>query len=445
VDRKGTPKKHVANVLTVFACDARWRGVIGYDTFRECPVLVAQPPQRPQDAIERARSEWTSQDSTRAAAWLSTEYGLEVASERVTEAIITAAQLHPVHPVRDYLDALEWDGGERVDTFFSAYCGASDSPYTRGVARLLFLSAVARIRSPGAKVDTIPILEGPQGARKSSMLGVLGGDWFADTPIPLGEKDAYQVLRGVWIYELAELAAFKGRDATRIKSFASGKADHYRPSYEQRARSVSRQCIFVGTTNEAHYLADATGARRFWPVTVPAIDLDAVRRDRDQLWAEARVRIDGGERWWPTRDFEAAGASEQDDRFEGDPWEAPLARWLGYPVRVSVDTQGKRHEEALDPTDGFTMAEILSLGVGLPVERQGKAEQARASSILRRLAWEREAYARTVNGARVRRWRSVAPGSKRADHPVQEPVQRDPVETALRAPGAPGAQASVRT
>jgi putative DNA primase/helicase len=269
-------------------------------------------------------------------------------------------------------------------------------------------------------VDTIPILEGLQSARKSTIVEVLAGDWFADTPIPLGEKDAYQVLRGVWIYELAELAAFKGRDATRIKSFASGRTDHYRPSYEPRARSVPRQCIFVGTTNEAHYLVDPTGARRFWPVKVTRIDFEAARRDRDQLWAEARVRIEQGEPWWPTRELEVQGAGEQEDRFEGDPWEAPLARWLAYPVRIRIDVQDRRHEEPLDPTEGFTMAEILSLGVGLPVERQGKAEQARATAILRRLGWERETNPRHVNGVRVRRWRSAAKAPA-------APTQADPV------------------
>jgi putative DNA primase/helicase len=421
VDKKGAPKKHVTNVLTVFESDPRWRGVIGYDAFREGPILLRQPPQRPLDAIERVGAEWSAQDSTRAAAWLSIEYGLEVPSERITEAVLATAQRHAVHPVRNYLASLTWDGHGRVDTFFSSYCGTPDSPYARGVARILFLSAVARIRSPGAKVDTIPILEGEQGAHKSSVLAVLGGEWFADTPIPLGDKDAYQVLRGVWIYELAELAAFKGRDATRIKSFASGKDDHYRPSYEPRVRCAPRQCIFVGTTNEAHYLVDATGARRFWPVTVQRIDLDAVRRDRDQLWAEACARLAQGENWWATHDFEALGASEQENRFEGDPWEAPLEKWLAYPVSVRIDAQDRRHEEPLDPTEGFTMAEILAHGLSLATERQGKADQTRAAAILRRLGWERETNPHHVNGARVRRWRRMRAAPVRQQLPSSVP------------------------
>jgi putative DNA primase/helicase len=225
----------------------------------------------------------------------------------------------------------------------------------------------------------------------------------------------------VWIYELAELAAFKGRDATRIKSFASAERDHYRPSYEQRARSVPRQCIFVGTTNEAHYLADATGARRFWPITVTKIDLEAVKRDRDQVWAEAWARLQRGDHWWPNADLDALGAGEQEDRFEGDPWEGPLSRWLEYPVEVRIDMEGKRHQERLDPTEGFTVGEVLSFGVGLPVERHGKGEQARAAAIMRRFGWQRDKHPQTVCGKRARRWRAAAQPA----HPMSEEFRRE--------------------
>ena len=405
VDGKGVPKKHVGNVLTVFARDERWAGVIGFDTFREAPVILRRPPQREQDAIDRKPSEWTPQDSTRTAAWLSMAYGLDVPTERVTEAMLTAAHRKPVHPVWAYLESLTWDGTPRVDTFFSTYCNTPDTPYVRGVAGVLFLSAVARARVPGEKVDTIPILESDEGNHKSTMVAILAGEWFADTAIPLGDKDAYQMLRGVWIYELAELASFKGRELTRIKSFASAKADNYRPSYEQRTRTVPRQCIFVGTTNEVHYLADPTGARRFWPVPVRNIDLEGVKRDRDQLWAEACSRVLGGERWWPSRDLALLGKREQDDRFEGDPWEAPIVEWLARPVERRIETNGRTYEDELDPNEGFTMARILRHAVGLEQNRQTKAEQARAAAILRRLGWVRDMNARHVHGDRVRLWR----------------------------------------
>ena len=399
------PRKVVANIMTVFESDARWRGAIAYDAFAEAPILMKQPPQRSGDFVEIARgAPWSPQDATRAAAWMLDVYDLEVASGMVTEALLAVSQRELIHPVREYLAALAWDGRPRVDTFFPAYCGTADGPYSRGVARLLFLAAVARVFRPGAKVDTMPILEGPQGAGKSSLLAALAGaKWFADTPLMLGDKDAYQALRGVWIYELAELAAFKGRDATRIKSFASSPTDHYRPSYEPRARSVPRQCVFVGTTNERDYLTDATGTHRFWPITIARADVDAVARDRDQLWAEARVRFEAGEPWWPTRELDALGVDAQEDRFEGDPWEEPIRRWLENPMRIEVDTGHQRHEERLDPAEGITMADVLAHAVHVPVERHDKASQARAAQVMHRAGWHRGPM-RREGGERIRRW-----------------------------------------
>lgn len=401
----GKPRKLVGNVMTILARDPAWNGAIAYDLFREAPVLTRQPPQREQDAIAIAPgTEWTPQDTTRTSAWLFAVHGLDVGTSMIEDAVLAVAQQRIVHPVREYFASLTWDSTPRVDAFFSTYCRSPDSPYVRGVARMLFLSAVARIQRPGCKVDTIPILEGLQGVFKSSMLAALAHPWFADTPLPIGDKDAYQGLRGVMIYELGELVSLKGRDAARVKSFASSPVDHYRPSYERRVRAVPRHCIFVGTTNEAHYLADATGARRFWPVAVTQIDLEAVRRDRDQLWAEANVRFANGEPWWPSRELEALGSSETDARFEGDPWEAPLLAWLERPVHIRFDEHGHRHELPVDPNSGFTMSEILAHAVGVSLERQGKRDQERAQQILRRAGWVREKNPRRVDGERVRHW-----------------------------------------
>lgn len=407
LDRKkdGTPKKTLGNVLTVLAGDPQWHGVIAYDGFYETPVLLRPPPMRVQDAVDiTPGTPWTPQDSTRAATWLDEAYGLPVQSSMVTEAMLAVAQKNTVHPVREFLDGLTWDGVARVEEFFATYCGVASSDYARGVARMLFVSAVARVRRPGSKVDTMIIFEGKQGIGKSRLLKVLAGDYFADTPIGLGDKDSFQQLRGVWIYELAELASFQGRDATRIKSFASSSTDHYRPSYEPRARSVPRQCIFIGTTNEQEYLADATGARRFWPVRLERIDLRAVSKDRAQLWAEADALYRGKTPWWPDAILDALGVEATSERFEGDPWEAPLRSWLAKPVRRKRLVTGGEDVENLDPAEGFTMADILTNALGLPTDRHDRRAQNRAGVVLRQAEWIRDANPRTTTSGRVRLW-----------------------------------------
>lgn len=401
----GGVRTTVGNVMAILSGDHRWRGVIAFDAFTETPILTRQPPQRATDHVKVVPgSPWTPQDSTRTAAWLFDVYRLKVASGLVSEAMLAVAQHGAVHPVCNYLDSLRWDGVARLDEFFPLYCGSDPGDYARGVARLLFLAAVARVRKPGCKVDTLPVLEGTQGGGKSSLILALAGEsWFADTPLPIGDKDALQQLRGVWLYEVAELAAFKGRDATRIKSFVSSPVDHYRPSYEPRARTVKRQCVFIGTTNEDHYLQDATGARRFWPIKIRRVDLDAVRRDRDQLWSEADRRFTAGEPYWPDAKLDALGAEATDERYEGDPWTEPLQAWLAHPVRREPLSGGGIHEEPIDPADGITMADVLRFGCGIARERQGRPEQRRAVEILRASGWVRGAQ-RRIDGRRERLW-----------------------------------------
>jgi putative DNA primase/helicase len=414
-ERTGDARDSLANVMSVLSLDPEWQGVLAFDAFKEAPVLLRPPPQRRQDRVPVAApgADWTEQDSTRTATWIADIYGANVSSRSVTEAMMAIAQRRTVHPPRSYVDGLRWDRVARLDLFFPTYCGSPAGDYSAGVARILFLSAIARLRKPGCKVDTIVILESVQGGLKSSLVDALFSPWASDTPLPLGDKDAYQQLRGVWGYEIAELASFKGRDATRIKSFASSPADNYRPSFERRSRSVPRQCIFIGTTNEDQYLDDATGARRFPPVKVPRIDIDAIRRDRDQLWAEADVRFKAGEPWWPTKDFEGQIATHTEERYVGDPWEDRIRTWLAKPVRLHVEKEGTT-TEALDARHGFTMAVVLELAVRLPIERQDKHAQDRAQKILKRAGWRRGKQER-VDGAVIRRW--FGPGDTPGDGP----------------------------
>lgn len=421
----GRVEATLANVMSILSLDLEWQGVIAYDAFKEGPVFLKTPPQRERDRVaERpVGSDWTEQDSTRTAAWIAENYDSNPSSKMVTEAMMAIAQRGSVHPPRQYLDDLPaWDGTPRINRFFTTYCGTPESGYAAGVATVLFLSGIARLRRPGCKNDVIVILEGRQGSKKSTLVEALFTPWSSDTPLPVGDKDSYQQLRGVWGYEIAELASFKGRDATRIKSFASSPADNYRPSFERRSRSVPRQCIFIGTTNESQYLDDATGARRFPPVKVPKIDIDAVRRDRDQLWAEADFRFKGGEPWWPTEELERQIAEQTEHRYVGDPWEEPIRAWLEHPVRINVLADYRTNEDRLDPTDGFTMAEVLEYAVNVPLPRQGKVEQDRAQKILRRAGWRRGEQQRH-NGRAVRRW--FKGGDTPGDDPGDTPGDKE--------------------
>ena len=208
----------------------------------------------------------------------------------------------------------------------------------RSIARFgsrWMISAVARIMQPGAKVDHMLILEGPQGGRsraRSRCSPVLS--WFTDELAEIGSKDAAQQMRGIWIIEIAELDAISRAEVSRIKAFLTRTTDRYRPPYERYVVEVPRQCVFAGSVNPDTYLRDETGNRRFWPVRCGTHRSRRASRDRDQLWAEAVVRYRDGAIWWLDEpELIADAKTEQDQRYQADAWDARIDRWLVYERR----------------------------------------------------------------------------------------------------------------
>src|SRR5262249_5279943 len=222
--------------------------------------------------------------------------------------------------IKDYLGGLEWDGVKRVENFATHYLGAAALPYHRAVSRCMFIAAVARIMRPGCKADYVPILEGPQDEGKSTAIELLFTPWFSDDLAELGTKDAAMQVRVAWGIEIPELASMQRAEIERIKAFITRKVDRFRPSYGRNVIHVERQSVFIGSTNADTYLKDETGGRRFWPIKCGAIDLAAIKFDRDQLWAEAVALFDAGLPWWLTdKETVALTRHEQDARYIEDP------------------------------------------------------------------------------------------------------------------------------
>ena len=175
------------------------------------------------------------------------------------------------HPILDYLRGLEpWDGTPRVETLLVDYLGAPDTAYVRAVTRKILCAAVRRLFEPGCKFDNILVISGPQGVGKSTLLSRLGMSWFSDslTLSDMNDKTAAEKLQGAWILEIGEMAGMKKADLEKVKAFLTRQDDKYRASYARRVTNHPRQCVFFGTTNEAGYLRDVTGNRRFWTVHV---------------------------------------------------------------------------------------------------------------------------------------------------------------------------------
>jgi predicted P-loop ATPase len=287
------------------------------------------------------------------------------------QAVDLRAQERAFHPVRGYLERLAWDQAPRLDRWLAYYLGAEQSTYVAAIGKMFLIGMVARILEPGCKCDYMLVLEGEQGAGKSMACAALAGEWFSDSlPDVARDQEVAQHVRGKWLIEVAELSATSRAEAEALKAFVTRPIERYRPSYGRKEVIEPRQCVFVGTTNKSTYLRDETGARRFWPVKVGRIDIEALRHDRDQLFAEAVQRYRAGERWWPDAAFESEHIRPaQDDRFEADPWEEAIATYATRLPRVRV-------------------VDVACDALFLEKAKVGTAEQRRISAVLIKLGWK---------------------------------------------------------
>lgn len=302
-------------------------------------------------------------------------FNFDPKAENVRDALTQLCLGHAFHPIRQMLDALAWDGVPRVDGWLPTYMGAEDTPLNRAVGRIMLVAAVRRVRQPGVKFDTIVVLEGKQGTGKSTALRILAGpENHSDNEIlTLDTKAQMEAMEGVWIYELSEMSGLNKNEVERMKAFASRDVDRARMSYARFSDARRRQTIFIGTTNEHKYLKDRTGNRRFLPVKTGIIDLEALRRDRDQLWAEAARLEARGESIVLPQELWAVAAAEQQERLEDDPWLEKLATVRGRATG--------------DEVRAYT-AELLGELLGIPLERQHNGHAKRLTALMRELGWE---------------------------------------------------------
>ena len=384
------------NVIKIMTLDPRWEGVLAWNEMKLCIEKLAPPPwsEHTRGNGEQTGA-WSDKDDTRLKAWLSAEWGIEMSCSGIREAVEVAAEnIKNFHAVREYLGLLPaWDGVPRVNGWLSAFLGAVDNEYTRKVGRWWLISAVARAFNPGCKVDTMLVLEGVQGLFKSQAIALLVAGVsrrvFSDTPIDFGSKDRFEQIRGVWIYEIAELAGMGKHDAAALKAFMSSSTDTYRRPYGRGSAESPRSCVFVGTVNPGWtgYLKDTTGNRRYWPVAVRQIDREAIIANRDQIWAEALALFQAGERYWPEGAVERKlcddAAADRTD--SGDAWKESISKHLIEVYEADVLAAIYAKEDVSRPRTKITAAEILEKWLGLLTAQHTKDASTRVSKIMSEL------------------------------------------------------------
>lgn len=323
VDRKGKVLATIDNAYLIMRHDPLLKGAIAYNDLKTRPVALRDLPWR--EVSDRVNgSTWSDSDDAALRRYLEKYYKL-TGKEKIMDGMITAAKDNAIHPVRDYLDGLVWDGVARLDGLLVDYLGAEDTPYVRAVTRKTFTAAVARIYAPGCKFDYVLTLSGPQGRGKSTLVAKMAKGWYTDSLSGIGTKEAYEGIQGFWLVELSELAALRKIDIEAIKSFISKTVDSYRAAYGRRVEDHPRQCVFIGTTNSAAFLRDDTGNRRFWPVRLGDADPrltvwgDLTQPVIDQMWAEAVALYRAGEPLTLPRELAESAREQQQEFTEDDP------------------------------------------------------------------------------------------------------------------------------
>ena len=401
--RGGGLESTIHNTVLILNNDPLLKGKIGLNEFsarRE--VLGALPWNR-----NRKRRPWTDTDDFGAYDYLQVAYNITSRSN-IDAAVDLVSFDHSFNEVQNYIGGLSWDGVPRLDTMLIDFLGAEDTEYNRTVCRKTFTAAVARAMEPGCKFDNMLILIGRQGLGKSTILDKMSLGWFNDSIRTFEGKETAELLPGVWLVEVAELDAFKKSDVSRIKQFLSLRADRYRAAYGRHKSEYPRRCIFIGTGNEALFLTDRTGNRRFWPVDVGVIPAkknvwdDLTQPVIDQLWAEAKFRWQMGEALYLSGEMEAQAQEQQELHRDAGYREGMIADfvnqqipsdWSKWPVDRRRDfwAGGVQGEIQLVDRERITAVEVLVELFNVGLSHIDPRDIKETNSILARLPGWRKA------------------------------------------------------
>ena len=289
--QKGGVKNSIRNCLTVFQRDPLFRGALRLNLLTE-QIDIVKPL-----GWERTSTTLTDMDMNYLLLYLEENYGL-TSEKKVQSAIKIVANENRYHPVRDYLDSLQWDGTERIRYALHHFLGADTDEYTYEALKLFLMGAIRRVFRPGSKFEVMLCLVGGQGAGKSTFFRLLAGrdEWFSDDLKKLDDENVYRKLQGHWIIEMSEMiATANAKSIEDIKSFISRAKETYKVPYETHPADRLRQCVFGGSSNTMDFLPlDRSGNRRFLPIMVHPENAEihiledeaASRAFIDMMWAE---------------------------------------------------------------------------------------------------------------------------------------------------------------
>jgi putative DNA primase/helicase len=364
MNQGGLPYATLANASQILRMHPKLSSKLWFDTFQQKIWQSFHGPKR----------EWTDADTADLTVFIQQSLKLnKFTFELVNKAVEHAARRNCRNSLTDWLTSLEWDGEPRLDEWLHDCLGVERSAYSIAVGNNWPISMVARAYVPGEKADHMPVLEGPMGRGKSSFLEILGGEWYEALTTAIGDKDFVQSLQGVWLVEIPDMAGFGRREHSLIISTITIRRDRYRASYGHHVENHPRGCILTATSETSDYLKTGNGRRRFWPLWCSSIDLDALRAQREQVFAEAVVKYRAGVSW---HEMPQGTEDEQTARIEPDLWSEKI---LNYAAYLWDQSAGK--------TTQITSERLLKEVIDLDVRDHGQIQKNRINAIMRDADW----------------------------------------------------------
>lgn len=304
-----------------------------------------------------------------------------IGRELIRDIVLLVADENPFDSATEWLSRLEWDGIPRIKTFLSDYFNAEANEYTEAVSLYLWTALAGRVLKPGIKADMVPILIGDQGCGKSTGVAAISPsqDYFCEVSFAEKDDDLARKMRGRLVGEIGELRGLHTKELESIKAFITRTHENWIPKYREFATQFPRRLVFVGTTNQDEFLSDDTGNRRFLPVRVNNVNVEGIRQNRDQLWAEAKKMFaDSGIQFSAA---ERLAASEHDKYMIKDAWQETVSKWLNEP---DITTG----EKPIDK-NYLRSGEVLRWAIGLDPKNIGRREELRISKTLQSLGYKK--------------------------------------------------------
>lgn len=368
----GIIEARISNVVAVLGVPQVSGHDLALDEFQDA-ILVGDPD------VPDAWRLLNDSDYVNLRVWLETAGNCDpIPHEMMRQGVLLVAERNRVDTAQQWLTSLQWDGTPRVERFCHTYFGTGDGPYERAVGKYLWTALAGRIMAPGCQADMVPVLIGKQGVGKSTGVQALtpAPEHYVELRLDEPDDAIARKCRGVLVAELAEMRGLRAAEVERVKAFVTRKFEKWVPKYREFATNYPRRFLIIGTTNDEEFLPVDTEHRRWLPLHTSGVDVPAIKRDRDQLWAEALLlySLDGVH--WQGVDNLAKPARDAASGEDG--WQEEIAAW----VCDFLSSRDARHQ-------WFRMHDVLTQAVGLDSRSYNRSHELRAARILRELGYER--------------------------------------------------------